>query len=126
MSDLGLGLTTALIVLLSACVQSMTGFGFAVLAVPLLAMVWPPIDAVAISFILSTLCVALLWPQLRNAERLAIVRPLFLAALVGLPFGIWALQHLDLQALRLAIGTVTLATVAIFGFANGRRETSSA
>ena len=124
MSDLHLYLATAAVVLLSACVQSMTGFGFAVLAVPLLALVWPPIDAVAISFVLSTLCVALLWPQLRSAERMPIVRSLFLAALLGLPLGLWALQHLDLQAMRMAIGVVTLATAAVFGFASGRRESS--
>ena len=120
-----MSLVTAAIVLVSAIVQSMTGFGFAVLAVPLFALFWKPIDAVAISFILSTLCVVLLWQKVRRADRLPIVRPLFVAALVGLPFGIWALQRIDLHVLRLAIGIVTLATVGIFGFASIRREPAS-
>ena len=107
-------MVTAGIVLVSAAVQSMTGFGFAGLAVPLLAMIWAPMDAVSISMTLSTLSAVLMWPGLRKAPRLPILKPLAVAALVGLPLGLLALQRLDLNALRLIIGIVTLATVAVF------------
>ena len=113
MSDLDVTLATALIVVVSAAIQSMTGFGFAVLAVPLLTLVWRPVDAVAISMVLSTLCVVLLWLQVRRVEQLPIVSRLFLASLAGLPIGLWALSHVDVGLLRLAIGAVTLATVVM-------------
>ncbi|MFI4933554.1 MAG: sulfite exporter TauE/SafE family protein [Caulobacterales bacterium] len=125
MSDLDVTLATGLIVLVSAVVQSMTGFGFAVLATPLLVLLWKPVDAVAISMALSTLSVALLWPRVRRAERLPIVRTLFLAALVGLPLGLWALTHVELRWLRWAIGAVTLATVAVLAY-GARRQVRDA
>lgn len=116
MTSVQLWLVTAGVVLVSATVQSMTGFGFAVLAVPLLALFWRPVEAVGLSMILSTLCILLMWPGLRKAERLPVIWPLTIGALVGLPIGSWALQRLDLHMLRLVIGTVTLAAVAVFGF----------
>ncbi len=114
-TDLDTALTTAAIVLVSAAVQSMTGFGFAVLAVPLLTLIWQPGDAIGISMVLSTVCVVLLWLQVRRVEQLPIIRGLFLAALAGLPVGLWVLAHIDIGMLRFAIGGVTLATVAMIG-----------
>jgi uncharacterized protein len=105
------------IVLISAIAQSMTGFGFAVLAVPLLALVWPLPDAIAMSMLLSTVCVALTWRRTRRQAGLPIVRSLFIAALAGIPIGLLALQSLDARALQLIVGATTLAAAAIFGFA---------
>ena len=115
MSELERSLATGAIALVAAALQSMTGFGFAVVAVPLLALVWRPAEAVAISMALSTLCVAFLWPRVRRAERVPIVRSLFLTALFGLPIGLWALSNVDVSWLRLAIGGVTLATASVMG-----------
>jgi uncharacterized protein len=118
-------LLTLPIVLISAVAQSMTGFGFAVLAVPLLALVWPLTDAIAISMILSMLCVALTWRTTRLETGVPIIRPLFVAALVGVPIGLWALQSLNAHMLRLIVGVTTLAAAAIFGFAALRERSAT-
>ncbi len=116
-------LATALVVFISAAAQSMTGFGFAVLAVPLLVLFWRPVDAVAISMALSTLGVLLMWLRVRGAERVPIVWLLFTASLLGLPFGLWALLHLDLHVTRIIIGVMALATTVVFGIGALRQDT---
>jgi uncharacterized membrane protein YfcA len=105
-------LSTA-IVFVSAGLQSMTGFGFAVLAVPLLVTLHDPIHAVGICMVLSTLSVLLMWWRTRRHEKLPINGRLFVAALVGLPFGLLALNHLDLAVLRISVGAITLAIAAL-------------
>ena len=53
------------VVLLASALQSMTGFGFAVLAVPLLVPLLPPRDAVALITLLSTATTVLAWWLIR-------------------------------------------------------------
>lgn len=113
-------LSTA-IVFVSAGLQSMTGFGFAVLAVPLLVTLHDPVHAVGICMVLSTLSVLLMWWRTRRHEKLPINRRLFAAALVGLPFGLLALNHLDLAVLRVLVGMITLAIAALSASALWRR-----
>ena len=49
------------VIFLASTLQSMTGFGFAVLAVPLLVPLLPPRDAVALITVLSTATTVLAW-----------------------------------------------------------------
>lgn len=118
-------IVTLPIVLVSAIAQSMTGFGFAVLAVPLLALVCPLGDAIAMSMLLSTLCTALTWRTTRHQADTPVVRSLFAAALVGIPIGMWALKSLDTHILRLAVGITTLGAAAIFGLAGLRKRSTT-
>lgn len=97
-----------LVVILSfgAFVQAVSGFGFALVAVPLASIVVVPSQAVVIVSLASLLT------SMRNAfaargqiERRVAGR-MIAAALVAMPLGLVVLETVDDQALRLAIGVV--------------------
>src|SRR4029434_958773 len=67
------------VIFLASTLQSMTGFGFAVLAVPLL----PPRVAVALITLLSTATTVLAWWRIRAETAPGWTWRLFIAGLLG-------------------------------------------
>ena len=106
-------LLTTIIIFISSAIQSMTGFGFAVLAVPLLVIFLNPRDVVALSMILSTLSVLAMAWRTRKHTRLPINTRLFTAAIFGLPPGLLALRYLDLAYLQIAVGLISIGVTLI-------------
>jgi len=139
------GLDFALLVAIlsfGAFVQALSGFGFALVAVPLASVVVAPSRAVVIVSLASLLT------SVRNAvaARGQIERPvanrMTLAALVAMPLGLVVLETVDDRPLRLTIGVVvaiaavlialgvelrrgTVATDLITGFISGVLNTST-
>jgi uncharacterized protein len=130
-----------LIVALGAAAQAASGFGFALLAVPLLAILVGAKTAVVMTAVVS------LGLQLTMALRdhAAIRRPtivtMTIAALVGMPLGLLVLDHVNEQTLTVAIAVTVLGftlllarsvrvpagvtTDAVAGFASGTISTST-
>jgi uncharacterized membrane protein YfcA len=111
------------VIFLSSSIQSMTGFGFAVLAMPLLVLLQDPHEAVGTSMVLSTLCVVFMWWRTRKHERLRINGTLFTAAIIGVPIGLAGLAWVDPDLLKFAVGvvTVSIAAMSLIGAMRGRR-----
>jgi uncharacterized membrane protein YfcA len=99
------------IVFASAVVQRAVGFGFALLAVPLLAFVIPTKSAVVIVFLNGTLTCAWLTLRLHRDAEWSTVRQLGLGALIGAPVGVFVLRVISAGTLRLVLG-VTIVTAA--------------
>jgi uncharacterized membrane protein YfcA len=111
-------LVASLIVFLASAAQAVTGFGFALVLVPLLAFVYEPKLVVIVSISLGILCkVPLLVPCWREVQWRRIA-PLTLTAIVGTYFGTQLLVLLDADVLRLSIGclVVLLASPMLFDF----------
>lgn len=111
-------LVASLVVLLASAAQAVTGFGFALVLVPLLALVYDPKLVVIISISLGLLCkLPLLIPSWRQVQFLRIV-PLTLTAVVGTYFGTQILLRVDADILRLVIGfvVVLLSSPMLFNF----------
>jgi uncharacterized membrane protein YfcA len=109
----------AIAIAFASFAQSLSGFGFALLSVPLMTLVVSPRDAVIISTIIgatSTSVQAVLdrphldWPL---AKRLSI------AAYIGMPFGLGAFLVVSETGLRLVLGLVVL--IATFLLLRGFR-----
>lgn len=100
---------TSVVVAVSAAVQGMTGFGFAVLAVPILVVLHDPRDAVVLAALLSTMGAIAMWWRTRGEVRTGTAAPLVVGGLAGLPLGLVALHRFDAAWLKLAAGLVTLA-----------------
>jgi uncharacterized membrane protein YfcA len=115
-------IATSFVIFLSSGIQSMTGFGFAVLAMPLLVLLQNPHEAVGTSMVLSTLCVVFMWWRTRKHERLHINGRLFAAAIVGVPVGLAGLAWVDANLLRFAVGVITvlIAAMSLRGLVRGR------
>ena len=97
--DLAVGLVVAAAVAFAALAQSITGFGFALLAVPPLTLVLEPADAIAVSLVLLLLAnVGLVVSEHRQLDQGAAAW-LLAGAVVGLPLGLLALRAASADAL---------------------------
>ncbi|HEY8614477.1 MAG TPA: sulfite exporter TauE/SafE family protein [Roseomonas sp.] len=108
------------IVAFSAIFRGFTGFGFAIIAVPLLSLALPPLLAVALAAGLQLLGGLM---DVRSASRLChwpSVRWLAAGALIASPFGTLLLAWLPADWARLALsaacGAAVLALVSGVGF----------
>jgi uncharacterized protein len=98
---------------LAAFVQSAAGFGFALMAVPLMALAVNTRQAVVVATMLS-LCTSSLqaWTGRHDIDRV-VARRLILACFVGMPFGLAVFLAVDEGALRVMLGVSILAMVAL-------------
>ena len=97
----------AAIVALAGFVQATAGFGFALLAVPLLSLVIAPQTAVVVVF-LQGACSSLLTAGRHRAHVDWLeARRLSLGAIVAMPLGVVLLLTASASALRLGLGVVT-------------------
>lgn len=87
------------IVLVAAVLQRAVGFGFALLAVPLMAFVVPTKSAVIIVFLNGSVICAWLSLRLRREIERPTVRRLGLGAIVGAPIGVIILSVISATAL---------------------------
>ncbi len=95
------------IVFIAAALQRAVGFGFALLAVPLLAFVVPTKSAVIIVFLNGTVICAWLSLRLRQEIEWPTTRRLGLGAVVGAPIGVIILTIISAATLRLVLGVTT-------------------
>ena len=93
--------------------RGISGFGSALIMVPLLALIMPTqlaVVTVSLTGLVTNIpmCIAL-W---REANKRA-VAVIFAGAVVGLPLGVWVLAHLSPEALRRVSGAVVLGSVLV-------------
>ncbi|GEM_PF-253554 len=93
---------------LSAFVQSFSGFGGGLLAIPLYTLVLPPQSAVPINFLLMLFLYPLLLWETRQHICWKVILPFFLPAALALPLGAFCLVYLPGKLLRLLISLSTL------------------
>lgn len=99
----------------AAACQSLTGFGFALVMTPLMALAWDTKQAVALSLLLSPVSVAIMLPEVHGHIPFGRVAVLFAGFLIGMPLGTFLLYELDADALRAAIAAVVIvAAVALY------------
>lgn len=110
----------ALIVFVAAALQRAVGFGFALLAVPLMAFVVPTKSAVVIVFLTGS--VTSVWLALRLVHRIEwrTARRLGAGAVVGAPVGVVILSLVSAMSLRLVLG-VTTSVAAVWIIVSSRR-----
>jgi uncharacterized membrane protein YfcA len=96
----------------ASVVQAIAGFGFALLAMPLLSTIIGPPSALAVTSLVSIVnSGATAITSREHAER-ASLRRLVVAALVGMPFGLWLLENAPESVMQIAI-SVTVALFAL-------------
>lgn len=93
-----------LIVLLSAAVQAGTGFGFAILAIPLLLLVHQDHSAVSVALGLSLISSVSTLPRVMRDTDTFLLGKLLIGSLFGLPLGGIVFVMLDIYWLKLVAG----------------------
>ena len=98
--------------LLAGFVRGFSGFGGALMFVPLCGLLYDPRVAVVSLWVIDACSTApILPPHLRRAAWREVV-PLLIGSMVALPLGVWILAHSDPQPLRWAICIMVLASTA--------------
>jgi uncharacterized membrane protein YfcA len=109
---------TALAVAAGAFAQSVTGFGFAMVAIPLVSFVLGPVDAVVVVTVVA--CVLTLGASRRHRSDVqwSVAVRMVLAGVLGMPVGLAALTLLDDRVLAMGIAVVigVFAVLAFVGF----------
>jgi uncharacterized protein len=110
-----------LTILGAALVRGLTGFGFAILAVPLMSLVIAPAQAVLLALVLQMLIGPFgVRSSLPLIDR-RVVGTIAAVAAITTPLGLWLLTLLDADTARLLIAAI--AFVCFFGFLVKRAPT---
>jgi uncharacterized membrane protein YfcA len=102
------------VLIAGSCLQGLTGFGYSLLCLPLLALFLPVRDAVPILIATSIILNILVWAGARRCVRLPALLPLMLAGLVGTPLGVWLLGVIDDWMLKAAIGILVILASLLY------------
>jgi uncharacterized membrane protein YfcA len=109
----GLLLAVALIAAFGAFSQAVSGFGFAMVAVPLLTLVLGPRSAIAVATMVSAVLALLVSVRLRNQVCWSVAGSFTASALVGMPVGLAVLLLVSAPVLTLCIAAMVVVFAGI-------------
>ncbi len=115
------------IAFVAAACYSVTGFGFALVLTPILAVIWDVKPTVVTSEFLSTAGLIPLLLEARGHVPVKRVSVLFLASLAGIPAGVFLLERLNADAIQVMVAVmVVVASVLLYlsPEAAGARDTT--
>ena len=101
-------LLTGLIVFFSAIVSTSIGFGFALIAVPLLLLIYPPHLAITASMSISLLTYLINLPHYYSYIDKKLVSQLITGTIFGMPIGILIHIHFDVHWLKFLVSVLIL------------------
>lgn len=103
----------AVVFLLAAVAQAVSGFGSALVAVPLLALAVDPATAVVAATMVSLLLSAGAWRRERAHVDVPLARLFTLAGVVGMPVGVLVLMTFDDRSLTALVAVALLVAVLL-------------
>lgn len=106
-------LLTAAVLAFAAAVQMTSGFGFALVAVPLLALVTGPHTAILLALVSGMLFNAWQAAEGRGHRDAAVVRRLLAGSAFGLPVGYVVFRSIDEGPLTVLVGALVLVAVLV-------------
>ncbi|WP_339063836.1 sulfite exporter TauE/SafE family protein [Tepidibacillus marianensis] len=101
---------SSIIIFFASSVQGATGFAFALIIVPLLSFFLPLKAIVPISIVLSLVINTLVIISGRKLLALKEIWILIVTGIIGIPFGIYLLNTMNLQLLKIIIGLLLIIT----------------
>lgn len=106
-------LINSFIILVGSLVQACIGFGFSLVAAPLLTLFISPIKVVVIMTLLSLVNNLFMLNDTRGSLRYKLILPLVTGSMVGLPIGVYILGHLEPKLLKALVGVVVIIFAVI-------------
>lgn len=95
-------------------IKGLTGFGFSLVAVPVLVVVLGARSAVPIIILLNAMANVGMFPLVRRAAHLRRIIPMILAAIAAVPLGMLLLLRLDPKTVELLAGCATIVFALAF------------
>lgn len=107
-------LITIIAIFLSSVIQSTTGFGFALISIPILSLIYDPHWAITLTMLISFLTLSINVKNVYKVADINLVKKLLIGSLIGLPIGGVFFFYFDVHFLRLFISfTIILITVLL-------------
>lgn len=100
-------------VFVASFVQVLAGFGFGLLAVPVMTLAISPREAVIVSTFVSITVTAYQAFTLRKDCVRELSRRMIVGAYLAMPLGLWIFVTVDESTLRIALGCATLVSVVL-------------
>ena len=106
-----------LVIMLLACFyQGLTGFGAALIATPLSLLVLDKFTVVTSLIVIGLALNAFLSWKIKQSLNLTLLQPLCLASVIGMPFGIWILNAVSINLIKIIAGSLALLSMLIISF----------
>lgn len=107
------------IIFLAAIVRGYSGFGFSLLSITALSLIYPPAQVIPSIFMLEVAASVHLLPSIWRDVHWRSLLPLIIGCLIGTPIGVYALANLPQDQMTLALAVFVLgATMLLWrGFA---------
>lgn len=102
-----------LIVLIASILQAGTGFGFAMMAIPFLLLIFPPHDAIQLNIILCLLITVIMTYKIRNEVNKETLIRLIKGSSIGVLPGFLIFIYLDVQPLKILVSILILVSTAL-------------
>lgn len=107
-------LFTFSVIFVAALVQASTGFGFAIMSVPLLLLLYDAHYAVSLANLLSLVSAVSMLPKVRNSINRDILKRWFVGSLMGLPLGGFLFYFVAIAWLKILIAiTIVVFTLML-------------
>jgi uncharacterized protein len=106
-------LINSFIILVGSLIQACIGFGFSLVAAPLLTLVISPTKVVVIMTLLSFVSNLFMITDTRKSLRLKLILPLVAGAMIGLPIGVYILGHLEPRLIKALVGVIVIIFAVI-------------
>jgi uncharacterized protein len=100
-------------IFLAAIVRGFSGFGFSLLSVTALSLVYPTAKIVPAIFLLEIAASLHLLPSIWKDIHWRSLLPLAIGCLIATPFGVWALASMDATLMQLFMSAFVLVAVAL-------------
>ncbi|MBC7959794.1 MAG: sulfite exporter TauE/SafE family protein, partial [Vallitaleaceae bacterium] len=108
--DLNIMIVSGLTIVIAALIQGLTGFGFALVAVPILSSFLLPKEVVPMMVVYSLVMNILMFLQQKRFVQLKELRVLIVFGLIGIPFGVYLLNALSAQTIKLVAALLIIGT----------------
>lgn len=102
-----------IIAFFSTLIQSLTGFGFAIVSTPLLIMVYDPKEVVVILQVLSVILDTVFVFFIKENIDWKFLKPLLIGSIIGHPIGILIYLFIPVIGLKIFIATIILLFLAM-------------
>ena len=102
-----------LIVLMASTLQAATGFGFAIMAIPFLLLLFDPRDAIQLNIILCFLISLIMVYKIRREINREILIRLIKGGIIGILPGLGLFIFLDVRPLKLLVSILILVITAL-------------
>ena len=104
---------TAAIALTAGVIKGFAGFGGGMFMVPLLSILYGPVEAVIMILLLEAPANVVLMPRALRDTNWSLVTPMVIATLVSIPMGTYVLVSVDGDLLRRVIGGLVIVFVGV-------------